>query len=263
MTRTYRQRPVRVEAVRYDPDIPGRRDMLVRWIGPSCGHQVSDEDGAVHESLSIKVPLPNGGRDWAWPGDWVVKRSAGGFRVVDQETFEEEFEPVEDGEGERDASTTGPGAGGGVSVTLHATGRDEPAPRPVDVGMDRFRTSSREPWPGLVEFAKEHGLGIGFTSVPVLTHLWGREWNETTFNWLPAASPGSVRVVDGSEGETSDVGVDRVTVRLGDDGRIERIDKEVRVLLNGARHAHDLDQQTKAMDRVAAGRGTVDGEDAS
>lgn len=68
---------------------------------------------------------------------------------------------------------------------------------------------------------------LGYTSIPMLTFLWGQPWDDRAKNLVHALRPSSVRT---SKGELkSDAETWRVTVMLDADNCIRSITQEVQV----------------------------------
>ena len=79
-----------------------------------------------------------------------------------------------------------------------------------------------------------------WTSLPVLTELWGRPWNAGAANFLRSLRPSSVRVARYGEGVHCDARTWRVTVSLAEGNvNIARITQEVDVGGTGFRDGQD------------------------
>ena len=80
----------------------------------------------------------------------------------------------------------------------------------------------------------------GYSSISMLEFLYGMKLDELTFNYIYSLNPTSVRIVGPNDVLACDCYHGRVTIRIDDECRIEKIDQEVNVGLNGCEHGHDL-----------------------
>ena len=86
MIGSYRNRPVRVDAIQWDGTRRSEEEIthwaLARVRGSASGRH-----------LTIHTPNRN---ERALPGDWIVKASNGQFSIMKAEEFAETYEPVPD-----------------------------------------------------------------------------------------------------------------------------------------------------------------------
>jgi len=82
MIRSYRNRPVRIDAIQWDGS---RRceEEITRWARPHV------RGSASGQHLTLRTAR---GSERAHPGDWVVKRESGRFGLVTAEVFSETYE---------------------------------------------------------------------------------------------------------------------------------------------------------------------------
>jgi hypothetical protein len=84
MIGTYRNRPVRIEAVQWDGSRKSEEEISM-WARPRV------RGSAAGSHLTLRTPR---GNERARPGDWIVKCANGQFRLVKAEEFAETFELV-------------------------------------------------------------------------------------------------------------------------------------------------------------------------
>lgn len=91
----------------------------------------------------------------------------------------------------------------------------------------------------------------GWTTMPVLEFLWGKEWNNMALNYIHALRPSAIRTSFGET--TADAHSWRVTVFLKPKEKksgnyiISTIEQEVEVGLIGCRFGGDLNPDCKAV----------------
>jgi hypothetical protein len=83
---TYRNRPVRIDAVQWDGTRKSE-DEITRWALP----RVRGSAGGRH--LTVVTP---GGNQRANPGDWIVKGPDGRIRIMKAAEFDETYELTTD-----------------------------------------------------------------------------------------------------------------------------------------------------------------------
>lgn len=80
---------------------------------------------------------------------------------------------------------------------------------------------------------------IGYTSIEVLKHIWGKPWDEIALGYVNSLRPSTIRVSGGAVHLDSKIW--RVTVIVNEGNFIHSIEQEVEVgLSEGIPHGHAL-----------------------